>query len=425
MAARKPGAKRGPKRGRPAPARTARPALGNDPFERGAAVRAQPPAAAATARDSSSPAPEGAAGSPPPFAPTIPRLSGAREQDAAHPTATTPPGPSFTVAAVEAVRQRLDAVEQRLESAAGGAAERMRDLARQDAAGQLARDLGQALSGLLPALRERLAGLAQLRALLSGPGELDFFGMDRELAARAAPALDFLYASWWRVEVRDVERVPSEGPVIVVANHGGALAWDALVLRLALAREHPARRDLRPLLDDHAMKAPIFGSAAARLGAVPATPENALRLLGAGTAVAVFPEGSRSAGRPWSQRYRVERFGRGGFARIALRTGAAVVPCAIVGSEETSAPFARPGWLAERLGIPFLGSSTALPLAPLAILPLPSRWSLRFGDPIPLGPRDPSAADDQARVLTVTERTRASLQQLLDEDVAARRSVYL
>ena len=413
-AARKPGEKRGAKKRRPAPARSAKPALGNDPFERGAAVRAVEPIGishpTATATATPTPTPTSSPTSSPTPTPTP------------TPTATATPG---LTAAVEAVRERLDAVEHRLESAASGAAERLRDLARQDAAGHLARDLAQALAGLLPALRERLAGLAQLRALLSGPGELDFFGMDRELGARAAPVLDFLYGSWWRVEAREIDRVPSQGPVIVVANHGGALAWDALVLRLALAREHPAHRELRPLLDDHAMKAPIFGSAAARLGAVPATPENAVRLLGAGTAVAVFPEGSRNAGRPWTQRYRVERFGRGGFARIALRTGATVVPCAILGSEEASAPLARPGWLAERLGIPFLGASTSLPLAPLGILPLPSRWSLRFGEPLPAGSGDPGAADDQAQVLALTERTRASLQQMLDEDVAARRSVYL
>lgn len=422
MAAKKPGAKRAaPKKRRPASEHPTRPALGNDPFERGAAARPQAgPALVA------GPGPE--SGPDTAASPVSPLLG---ERAETHVTAPTPPAPrpptptatGQAAAALEAVRDRVDALEQRLEGAAGHAAARLRELAGQEAAGQLTREVTRAVAGLLPALRARLAGVAQLRALFAGPGELDFFGKDRDLEARAAPILDLLYGSWWRVEVRQVEHVPAEGPVIVVANHGGALAWDALVLRMALARAHPAHRELRPLLDDHAMKAPIFGSAAARLGAVPATPENALRLLGAGTAVAVFPEGSRNAGRPWTQRYRVERFGRGGFARIALRTGAVIIPCAIVGSEETSAPVARPGWLAERLGIPFLGGSSPLPLAPLGIVPLPSRWSVRFGEP--LVPSAPEVADDQGEVLALTERTRASLQQMLDEDVAARRSVYL
>ena len=198
---------------------------------------------------------------------------------------------------------------------------------------------------------------------------------------------------------------------------------DALVLRFALEHGHPARRDLRPLLDQHALDLPLAGNAFARLGAVPATPENARRLLSEGLALAVFPEGSRAGSRPSTQRYRLEQFGRGGFAKVALRARATIVPCAIVGSEETSAPFARPGWLAEWLNIPALSGTPALPLAPLALVPLPSRWSLRFGSPI-AADAGPQAADDPATVIDLTERTREALQAMLDEDVAARRSVY-
>jgi 1-acyl-sn-glycerol-3-phosphate acyltransferase len=388
---RKKTARKRSKARRPAP----KPVLGNDPFERGAAVRSAP---IAVPSPSPSPSPS--------------------------PTSTAP---STATRAASVLRERLVALEQRVDSAAASAtaaAGRLGDLARQEASGEHARELLQLVAGLLPALRERLAGLASLRALLSG-GDLDAFGMDRELVARAAPVLDFLYTSWWRVEPREIDHVPATGPVVLVANHGGALAWDALVLQVALRRDHPAHRDLRPLLDDHALGMPVAGGITARLGAVPATPENALRLLGDGAAVAVFPEGSRSGTRPWPQRYRVERFGRGGFAKLAVRTGAVIVPCAIVGSEETSAPFARAGWLSDRLGLPFPLSAPALPFAPLGLLPLPSRWSIRFGEPLDTRAAGPGAAEDPARVLELTERTRASLQQMLDEDVAARRSVYL
>jgi acyltransferase-like protein len=315
-----------------APRRRARPTapvLGNDPFERGAAVR---PAAAAVASVPAEPAAGSTSIPSPSQIPSPSRFP------------TPSPVPAFTVAAAAAsLRDRLGSLEQRVESAAGRAAERVAT-ARDDVAGRAAADLRQALASLGPALRDRLQALGALGAALGGSGPTDAHGLDPELWRTVEPALDFLYGTWWRVATREVANVPAEGPVVVVANHGGALPWDALVLRMALEREHPARRDLRALLDDHALGLPIAGRALARLGAVRASPEGAQRLLGAGLAVAVFPEGSR-ADKPPSQSYRLERFGRGGFAKVALRAGATVVPCAVVGSEETSAPFARPGWL--------------------------------------------------------------------------------
>jgi 1-acyl-sn-glycerol-3-phosphate acyltransferase len=402
---KKAGAKAGSQR-RPRPAA---PVLGNDPFERGAAVR--PVAAAAASASASStawtPSPSS---SPGPSSTRLPI-----------------PAPSPITSAAAALRDRLGSLEQQVESAAGRAAERVAtardEVASRAVASRAATDLRQVLASLGPALRDRLQALGALRAVIGGSGPTDAHGLDPGLWHTVEPALDFLYGTWWRVATREVGNVPAEGPVVVVANHGGALPWDALVLRMALEREHPARRDLRALLDEHAFDLPVAGRALARLGAVRASPESAQRLLGASLAVAVFPEGSR-ADRPPSQSYRLERFGRGGFAKVALRAGATIVPCAIVGSEEASAPFARPGWLAEWLGIPVLGTATALPLAPLGLLPLPSRWSVRFGAPIP-AQGGAAAAEDASRVLDLTERTRQALQAMLDEDVAARRSIYL
>jgi len=382
----------GPRRTKPA-----RPVLGNDPFERGAAERPAPeaPPAEVAAAPPAVEAPPSRKGSP----------------------GAGPAGPSLS-----ALRERLEGLEARIGSAASNAEEKLGGLGREEGE---AFDLLQAVSKLVPALQERLPALGALRALVAGTGDLDAFGMERDLVVRAMPLLEFLYATWWRVEAREIEEVPSEGPVVVVANHGGALPWDALVLRLALLRDHPARRELRPLLDQAALATPLVGGLALRLGAVPATPENAARLLGERRAVAVFPEGSSQALRPWPQRYRIERFGRGGFAKIALRAGATVIPCAILGSEETSAPLARPGWLSARLGMPALLAAPALPLGALGAFPLPSRWSLRFGEPLFSGGPDPEAADDSALVQDLTNRTRAALQRMLDEDLAARRNVYL
>jgi len=209
-----------------------------------------------------------------------------------------------------------------------------------------------------------------------------------------------------------------------VANRGGAVPWDALVLRHALRRDHPARRDLRPLLDDAACAIPVFGAAAIRLGAARATPENADRILDAGGLVGVFPEGSGGP-RPWADRYRIQRFGRGGFTKIALRHGAPVVPCAIVGSEEAAPPVSRSGWLADRLFPSVTGLAALLRLAPAALAPLPSRWSLRFGESIQTAGYGPAAAEDPAAVSEITQRARDAIQAMLDEDVAARASVFL
>ncbi|HEY7726458.1 MAG TPA: lysophospholipid acyltransferase family protein [Anaeromyxobacteraceae bacterium] len=276
---------------------------------------------------------------------------------------------------------------------------------------------------LLPALRDRLAGLAGLLRLAEPPGPLDPFGMDPTLLDRAAPLLDFLYLTWWRVEATGTARVPAEGPAMVVANHGGTAPWDALVLRLALRRDHPARREIRPLLDEVALGPPWLRRLALRLGAVPATPENALRILGEGGAVAVFPQGG--AVRPWPLRYRIGAFGRGGFAKVALRAGAAVVPCGIVGSEEASPPVGRAGFLADALHLPLLAAAPALPFGPLGGLPLPARWSLRFGEPADLATRGSGAAPDAEVVAGLAAGVRDCIQALVDEGLAARGSIYL
>ncbi|HET9555258.1 MAG TPA: lysophospholipid acyltransferase family protein, partial [Anaeromyxobacteraceae bacterium] len=315
------------------------------------------------------------------------------------------------------LESRLDAAmaeaERRLESAAAGGVEAAR------------RDLRAVVETLWPALRSGLSGAGEIFRLAEPPERLDRFGMDPRLVERAEPLVELLYTTWWRVQTRGMELVPASGPVVLVANHAGLVPWDALVLRHALRRDHPARRELRPLLDDAACDRPFIGGAAVRLGAVRASPDAADRLLADGGCVAVFPEGSAAEARPWRDRYRLGRFGRGGFVKVALRAGATIVPCAIVGSEEASPPISRTGWLADLLRLPFLASQPSFRLAPAGLLPLPSRWSLHFGLPVDLRGRGPEAAEDAPFVTTVAEQTRAALQAMLDEDVASRRSIFL
>jgi len=352
--------------------RSRRPVLGNDPFARGAAPRNASPDRAPATRQDPVPAP---------------------------PRPAPAPDPSI-----------------------GEGEARLADQARRTGPAAYTDELRELLVRLLPALRDSLAPLASLASLLGAPARLDEYGMDQDLPSRARAVLDFFLDTWWRVDVRGAALLP-EQPVVVVANHGGTLAWDAFVLRVAAARP-PAPRELRPLLDPRALAAPIIGPLLCRMGVAPLRPEVALALLGRGSSIALFPEGPRDAPRPWSDRYRVTRFGRGGFARVAALARAPIVPCAIVGSEEASAPFDRRGWLAEALRLPLLTAAPPFPLAaPLGWLPLPSRWSVRFGEPI--APPLPEKADDAAAMATAGEQARAELQRMLDADLAARRSVFL
>jgi 1-acyl-sn-glycerol-3-phosphate acyltransferase len=381
-----------------------RAALGNDPFTRGAAARAPAPQAAPPPAASS---PRRAAALP--ASPSPPRSGGeGRGEGAGRPA---PPAP--------ATAARLNDLERRLDRTLAGLEGRLEGLAKANLLS--ARDeLEETLKRLLPSLRAALGGALDLARLVEPPERLDRFGMDARFAERAQPLLDFFLRNWWRVAVRNAADLPA-GPAVLVANHGGAVPWDALVLRHALRRESPPR-EVRPLLDDRECALPVVGPLAIRLGAVRAAPDSAERLLHDGDLVAVFPEGSAAARKGPRERYRILHFGRGGFAKVALRAAVPIVPVAIVGSEEASPAFSRPGWLPDLLGLPVLA---AAPLGAAGIVPLPSRWSIRFGEPIATAGLGRAAADDAVTVHGLAEQVREAVQAMLDEDLAARGSVYL
>jgi 1-acyl-sn-glycerol-3-phosphate acyltransferase len=268
--------------------------------------------------------------------------------------------------------------------------------------------VGKALStaqGLLGALS---AGLG-----IGGSTALDEYGRDSELVSELQPLLDFLYERYWRVSVQGADQLPM-GSAILVANHSGALPYDGLVAALALLRERPDLREPRWLVEDQVFHAPVLGTLFNRLGAVRACPENALRLLDEQRPVLVFPEGYQGLSKPFAQRYQLKRFGRGGFVKLALRTGAPIIPVAIVGSEETSP-------LLGRIPAGFLG----VPYVPVTSpMPLPARWTLRFGEPISMEGLGPDAAEDLAEVQRLTERTRESIMGMLQALLRERRSVF-
>ncbi|NPD22912.1 lysophospholipid acyltransferase family protein [Corallococcus exiguus] len=290
-----------------------------------------------------------------------------------------------------------------------GRAAGMFSLAKEIAGQALASDgLGRAVGamhGLMEAVRTSLGA--------GGGSRLDDYGKDEGLVESLQPVLDFLYEQYWRVSVEGVDQVP-RGASILVANHSGALPYDGLVMAQALLRERPDLLETRWLVEDQVFHAPMLGTLFNRLGAVRASPENALRLLDEHRPLVVFPEGYQGASKPFAERYRLKRFGRGGFVKLALRTGAPIVPVAIVGAEETSPLLGRlPGGF---LGFP------SLPLT--APGPLPAKWTIRFGEPLTMEGLSPEDADDLGEVQRLTERTRESIQGMLQALLRERRSVF-
>src|SRR5574341_190169 len=216
-------------------------------------------------------------------------------------------------------------------------------------------------------------------ATLTPPGNeygVDPFGFDLDYAIAAIAPLLWLYKKYFRVELHGVERVPPEGRVILIANHSGQLPFDAAMIGLSLLVERDPPRVLRALVEKWVPTLPFFSTAMARLGQVVGTPDNCRRLLAADEAILVFPEGVRGLNKPWSERYRLQRFGRG-FMRLALESGAPIVPVGVVGAEEQSPALADLKPLARLLSMPaFPLTATILPI------PLPARHRLWFGEPI-------------------------------------------
>lgn len=255
--------------------------------------------------------------------------------------------------------------------------------------------------------------------------DIDDFGHDREYDSRLQPLLDLVYDRYFRIDVDGAHHVPAEGRALIVANHAGAFPYDGIMLKTAMRREHPAARDVRWLAEDHWFYMPFLGSFLNRMGAVRACQENAERLLRQERLVAVFPEGAKGTGRLYKNRHKLQRFGRGGFVRLCLRTQTPIIPCVIVGAEESMPLLFRIESLAHLLGVPYIPITPTFPwLGPLGVVPAPTKWQFIFGEPIRFDRHGPGAADDTVLVGRLTERVRATMQVMLDQASASRRSVW-
>jgi 1-acyl-sn-glycerol-3-phosphate acyltransferase len=265
------------------------------------------------------------------------------------------------------------------------------------------------------------------------PGrELDDWGRSQRVFDLIAPLLDFYYRYWFRVEAEGIENVPAEGGALLVSNHSGALPPDAPMIMQAIRHEHPKSRDgeSRPLymLGEHWFKGyPGVGMLTNKIGLVAAHPANAQRLLRDEQQLAlVFPEGQKGSRKLFWQRYKLRRFGRGGFVRTAMRAGVPIVPVAVVGAEEAMPIFAHVPLLQRITGLIYFPINHAFPHFGLAAaaMYLPAKFKIRFLEPVDLSRYGPEDAGDVGLVQSLAEDIRVRIQAELDRLLCSRKSVW-
>jgi 1-acyl-sn-glycerol-3-phosphate acyltransferase len=255
------------------------------------------------------------------------------------------------------------------------------------------------------ALVEELRRRAPAMGMTERSGHVDDFGLDEQTIRHARPLLEYLRSHYWRVDVAGIEQLPTEGPVLFVANRSGILPYDGLMISHVVAESISELRRPRFLVADWLITLPFVQPYLARLGGVRACRENADRLLRTGRSVVAFPEGLKGAGKVFRQRYRLKRFGRGGVVRVAIEARIPMVPVAVI--------------------VSFIPVTPTFPLlGPLGLLPLPSKWSIRFGAPIETEHLDAKKARDELLVSRMTEELRAEIQSMVDVDLHSRVGVW-
>ena len=263
--------------------------------------------------------------------------------------------------------------------------------------------------------RQLAEGLAFLRRRLAGDYQVDEFGFDPELTENLLlPPLRPLFRKWFRVRTIGMHHVPDTGAALIVANHSGTIPLDALMTALAVHDHHPAQRYLRMLGADLVFQLPFLSALARKSGQTLACNADAERLLTSGELVGVWPEGFKGIGKRYRDRYKLQRFGRGGFVSAALRTEVPIIPCSIVGAEEIYPLIGNIKPLARLIGAPYFPVTPFFPwLGPLGAVPLPSKWYIEFGEPIDTSGYGPAAADDPMLVFNLADQVRETIQHTL------------
>ena len=266
--------------------------------------------------------------------------------------------------------------------------------------------------------------LAFLRRRVTGDYAVDEYGFDPEVTQRfVMTALRPIAQKWFRVEVRGAENIPPAGGALIVSNHSGTIPMDGLMTMVSV--HDTTGRFLRPLGADLVFRLPLVSSMARKGGATLACNEDAERMLAGGELVGVWPEGFKGIGKPYAERYKLQRFGRGGFVSAALRTGVPIIPLSVVGAEEIYPLVGNIPALARLLGVPYIPITPFFPLlGPLGLVPLPSKWLIEFGEPIRTDSYDEGAADDPMLVFNVTDQVRETIQQTLFALLRQREGVF-
>jgi len=273
-----------------------------------------------------------------------------------------------------------------------------------------------------PRRMRKLLGALRLRERSE---EVDDFGKDPIYSERIEPLFTWLYEKYWRVEVEGIKNVPEKGRALLVANHSGMLPFDGIMISQAVHRESRSGRDVRFLVEDMFSALPFLSPFLARIGGARACQENAERLLHEGELVCVFPEGVKGTGKHFRQRYQLQRFGRGGFVRLCMRTKTPLVPVAVVGAEEIYPMVALSERLGKLVGLPYFPVTPTWPLLGLfGLVPLPSKWHIRFGRPIRFDKYGKEATDDEILVNKVKEGVRDSIQEMINQMLEKRESVW-
>jgi 1-acyl-sn-glycerol-3-phosphate acyltransferase len=242
--------------------------------------------------------------------------------------------------------------------------------------------------------------------------------MDRTL-------VDFFYRYWFRAEIEGIEHVPAAGGALLVSNHSGALPPDATMIAKAIREEHPRPRPLHITVEHFFKGYPGFSTLLPKIGCVAAHPANVHRLLyDEDQLVLVFPEGRKGTEKLYKDRYRLRRFGRGGFVEAAMRAQAPIVPVCVVGAEEAMPVFAQLNLLKRLTGLIYTPLTPTFPHFGLAGMLgyLPAKFKLRFLEPIVFD--DPEAHEDKGLVQSTAHEVRSRIQENLFEMVSQRESVW-
>lgn len=274
---------------------------------------------------------------------------------------------------------------------------------------------------LFDELRHRLGSIG----IAERSGDVDEFGLDLVTLIRVRTLLDFLVDRYWRVELHGIEQLPESEPVLFVGNRSGLLPWDGLVFAHCLQRALPQRQRTRFLVADWLITLPFAQPTLARLGGVRACRENTDRLLHRGRSVIAFPEGVKGAAKDFRDRYRLQRFGRGGAVRAAIENSVPLVPVGIVGAEETHPILFKSRIAGRAMGLPFLPVTPTFPaLGPLGLLPLPAKWSIEIGEPLTFGDLEPELANDELFVSRMNEELRSRIHAQVERGLERRTSAW-